>query len=140
MPTDLPPDYKPKPMPDPANPGAVPDPGTVAPPKGSDSRDPGVSDHPGAGSGAPGPGATVATWSIPRRAGDRARRPRPAVRAASRPSRPPPRQLALRLSKSNGSERRRFPVAAKMAFATAGATGGTPGSPTPVGFSPEGTM
>ena len=56
MPTDLPPDYKPKPMPDPANPGAVPDPGAVAPPKGSDSRDPGVSDHPGAGSGAPGPG------------------------------------------------------------------------------------
>ena len=57
MPTDLPPDYKPKPMPDPANPGAVPDPGAVAPPSGGDSRDPGVSEHPGPGAGAPGPGA-----------------------------------------------------------------------------------
>ena len=40
-------------------------------------------------------------------------------------------QAPLRLSKSNGSERRRLPVAAKIAFDTAGATGGTPGSPTP---------
>ena len=32
------------------------------------------------------------------------------------------------------------PVAAAIAFATAGATGGTPGSPIPVGFSVEGTM
>jgi hypothetical protein len=36
-------------------------------------------------------------------------------------------------SKSNGSERSRLPVAAKIAFETAGAMGGTPGSPTPVG-------
>ncbi len=53
MPTDLPPDYKPKPLPDP---GAVPDSGAVEPPKGSDSRDPGVSEHPGSGAGVPGPG------------------------------------------------------------------------------------
>ena len=39
-----------------------------------------------------------------------------------------------------GSFLTRFPVAAKIAFATAGATGGTPGSPTPVGFSVLGTM
>ena len=40
----------------------------------------------------------------------------------------------------NGSERSRLPVAAKMAFEIAGATAGTPGSPTPVGGSDEGTM
>jgi hypothetical protein len=40
----------------------------------------------------------------------------------------------------NGRLRRRWPVAAASAFATAGAMGGTPGSPTPVGFSLEGTM
>src|SRR5580698_192693 len=39
-----------------------------------------------------------------------------------------------------GSRRTRLPVAAKIAFATAGATGGTPGSPTPVGCSVLGTM
>ena len=48
MPTDLPPDYKPKPL---------PDPGAVAPPAGGDSKNPGVSEHPGPGVGAPGPGA-----------------------------------------------------------------------------------
>jgi hypothetical protein len=39
-----------------------------------------------------------------------------------------------------GRRRTRLPVAAKIAFATAGATGGTPGSPTPVGFSVLGTI
>ena len=39
-----------------------------------------------------------------------------------------------------GSRRTRLPVAAKIALATAGATGGTPGSPTPVGCSVLGTM
>jgi hypothetical protein len=39
-------------------------------------------------------------------------------------------------SNSNGSERSRLPVAAKIAFETAGAMGGTPGSPRrPVRFS-----
>src|SRR4051812_45132954 len=33
----------------------------------------------------------------------------------------------------SGSSRMRFPVSAKMAFAIAGATGGTPGSPPPPG-------
>ncbi len=49
-------------------------------------------------------------------------------------------QVAFNESKSKGSDRSRLPVAAKTAFDTAGATGGTPGSPTPVGFSPDGTM
>ncbi len=40
----------------------------------------------------------------------------------------------------NGSTWMRLPVAAKMAFATAGPTGATPGSPTPVGGSADGTM
>jgi hypothetical protein len=40
----------------------------------------------------------------------------------------------------NGSTWMRFPVAAKMALATAGPTGATPGSPTPVGGSADGTM
>ena len=39
-----------------------------------------------------------------------------------------------------GRRRTRLPVAAKMALATAGATGGTPGSPTPVGLSVLGTI
>jgi len=39
-----------------------------------------------------------------------------------------------------GSLRRRLPVAAKMALATAGATGGTPGSPQPPGALVLGTM
>ena len=34
-----------------------------------------------------------------------------------------------------GSRRMRLPVSANMAFPTAGAIGGTPGSPTPVGGS-----
>ena len=40
----------------------------------------------------------------------------------------------------SGNLRKRFPVAAAIAFASAGAIGGTPGSPTPVGFSVDGTM
>ena len=40
----------------------------------------------------------------------------------------------------NGSTRTRLPVAANTAFASAGPIGGTPGSPTPVGASVEGTM
>lgn len=39
-----------------------------------------------------------------------------------------------------GNDRSRAPVAAKTAFATAGATGGTPGSPTPPGGSPPSTI
>ena len=39
-----------------------------------------------------------------------------------------------------GRARNRLPVAAKIAFATAGATGGTPGSPIPLGGAIEGTM
>ena len=39
-----------------------------------------------------------------------------------------------------GSSRKRFPVAAKRAFATAGAIGGVPGSPTPPDFSLLSTM
>ena len=39
-----------------------------------------------------------------------------------------------------GSRRMRLPPAAKSALTSAGASGGTPGSPTPVGFSAEGTM
>src|SRR5262249_53413593 len=39
-----------------------------------------------------------------------------------------------------GSRRSRFPVTAKIAFATAGATVGTPGSPTPPIFSLLGTI
>lgn len=40
----------------------------------------------------------------------------------------------------NGKLLNLFPVAAKMAFANAGATGGTPGSPAPPIFSPPGTI
>src|SRR5262249_2967583 len=40
----------------------------------------------------------------------------------------------------NGSCRSRRPVAAKTAFATAGAIGGVPGSPAPPDFSPLQTM
>ncbi|GEM_PF-5541365 len=39
-----------------------------------------------------------------------------------------------------GSSRTRFPVAAKIAFAIAGAIGGTPGSPAPPGGSVDCTM
>jgi hypothetical protein len=55
----------------------------------------------------------------------------------------PPRcflQAPFRLLKSNGSDRSRLPVAAKIPWGTAGAIGGTPRSPTSVGFSFEGTM
>src|SRR3954454_16212640 len=54
--------------------------------------------------------------------------------------------LCSRLYASNclpsGRLRMRFPVAAKMAFISAGANGGTPGSPTPLGgvSGPGGTM
>ena len=40
----------------------------------------------------------------------------------------------------NGSEVIRFPVAAAIALPNAGATGGNPGSPTPVGCTVEGTI
>jgi len=43
-------------------------------------------------------------------------------------------------SRAKGSRRTRCPVSWKNALATAGAIGGTPGSPTPVGASPDGTM
>ncbi len=49
-------------------------------------------------------------------------------------------QTPFRDDRSNGSERKRSPVAAKIAFDTAGATGGTPGSPIPVGASADGTI
>lgn len=39
-----------------------------------------------------------------------------------------------------GRRRMRLPVAAKIAFATAGAVGGTPGSPQPLGASSLGTI
>ncbi len=45
-----------------------------------------------------------------------------------------------RSSERIGKRRTLFPVAAKIAFVSAGATGGTPGSPTPVGFSLLGTI
>ena len=41
---------------------------------------------------------------------------------------------------AKGSVRMRLPVAAKTALLSAGPIGGTPGSPTPVGFSVEGKM
>jgi hypothetical protein len=47
---------------------------------------------------------------------------------------------AQALSRVNGSRRTRCRVRWKSAFATAGAIGGTPGSPTPVGGAAEGTM
>ena len=50
-----------------------------------------------------------------------------------------PKTYAI-LTRPIGSRRIRFPVAAKIAFAIAGATGGTPGSPTPVGGSLLGMM
>jgi hypothetical protein len=40
----------------------------------------------------------------------------------------------------NGRLRRRLPVRLKMALAKAGASGGRPGSPMPVGASADGTM
>ena len=58
-----------------------------------------------------------------RRRHDHTRSRRPLGRA--------PNQAGSR--RPRGSSRRRSPVAAKIALATAGATGGTPGSPTPAG-------
>jgi hypothetical protein len=49
-------------------------------------------------------------------------------------------QERLKVPKSQGRDDRRFPVAAKIALETAGATGGTPGSPMPDGSSVEGTI
>src|SRR5439155_12268875 len=43
-------------------------------------------------------------------------------------------------SRANGRRRTRCPVRWTSAFATAGASGGRPGSPTPVGAAPDGTM
>src|SRR6185437_2821097 len=55
--------------------------------------------------------------------------------------RPRVRVRRLRYVESDsGSTRSRLPVAAASALATAGAIGGTPGSPTPVGLSVDGTM
>src|SRR5438132_7211263 len=52
-----------------------------------------------------------------------------------------PQALARRAAaRSKGSVCRRVPVAARTAFATAGAIGGTPGSPTPEGGFLEGPM
>ena len=51
-----------------------------------------------------------------------------------------PAQALRRSLRLNGSTRTRLPVAAATALATAGPIGGTPGSPTPVGFSVDGTM
>ena len=51
------------------------------------------------------------------------------------------RDLSKYQSSLIGSERTRFPVAAKIALHTAGAIGGVPGSPTPPRCSmPESTM
>ena len=41
---------------------------------------------------------------------------------------------------ASGTSRKRLPVSAKIAFASAAPTGGTPGSPTPLGGSVESTM
>lgn len=53
---------------------------------------------------------------------------------------PGPGYASLSSSTRIGSARIRRPVAAASALATAGATTGVPGSPTPVGFSVEATM
>ena len=50
------------------------------------------------------------------------------------------RDLCPAASRANGSRRTRWPVRWNRALATAGAMGGTPGSPTPVGGSADGTM
>ena len=64
--------------------------------------------------------------------------PAPRPREDFNPASPP--ENGGRLRRAEGMRRSRFPVAANRAFATAGATGGTPGSPTPPGFSVLGTM
>src|SRR5215470_3994859 len=50
-----------------------------------------------------------------------------------------PRQVYAEAT-SNGKRRKRFPLRAKTALAIAGAIGGVPGSPIPVGGSLLGTM
>jgi hypothetical protein len=50
------------------------------------------------------------------------------------------RHPAQALAKSNGSLRKRLPVSLNRALAKAGASGGRPGSPMPVGGSFDGTM
>jgi hypothetical protein len=56
----------------------------------------------------------------------------------------PPRDVAYarerRSWRANGKRRTRWPVSLNTAFATAAASGGTPGSPTPVGSAWLGTM
>ena len=47
---------------------------------------------------------------------------------------------ALAAARVNGSVNTRWPVSFDQALATAGAIGGMPGSPMPVGFSVDGTM
>ena len=48
--------------------------------------------------------------------------------------------LRYAVFRSNGSLRKRLPVRRNTAFANAGASGGRPGSPIPVGGSDDGTM
>ena len=62
---------------------------------------------------------------------------RVAMARAMLPAAPPAR---TRVAQASGSVRIRRRVAAKMAFATAGAIGGVAGSPTPVGGSREATI
>src|SRR5205814_10168331 len=51
----------------------------------------------------------------------------------------PERALHTASVRANGRWRTDCPVSTRQAFATAGPMGGTPGSPTPVGFSAERT-
>ena len=52
----------------------------------------------------------------------------------------PQRYASVIPSPDNGSALTGFPFASASAFANAGAIGGVPGSPTPVGFALEGRM
>src|SRR6266853_6965207 len=83
------------------------------------------------GSGCVGPRKSLAAF-----------RPTPALASFARPpdGASGPTWFVVRLTRyavafpaDSGSSRIRFPVAAKMALQTAGANGGTPGSPTPAG-------
>jgi hypothetical protein len=70
MPTDLPPDYKPKPAANPDNPADPNNPGspTYPPGQGDDALDRPTVPQPGPGVGAPGPGPDVFDppgWSVP---------------------------------------------------------------------------
>ena len=81
------------------------------------------------------PEVTSAGGAAPSRAAAASTRTRAMVpMPRARMSIPPPQ------ASRSGSRRRRLPVAAKTAFATAGAIGGTPGSPTPLGRSVLETM